>query len=50
MEAWLLDEEELAELEPRDFRGAAAATAADTNTLMTGCVITHEPGSEAARS
>lgn len=28
MDAWLLqDEEELAELEPRDFRGAAAATA-----------------------
>lgn len=31
--AWLLDEEELEELAPRDFRGAAAATA--INGLIT---------------
>ncbi len=30
---WLLEEAALAELEPRDFRGAEAATAANTNTL-----------------
>lgn len=34
VEHWLLEEaEELAELEPRDFRGAEAATAANTNTM-----------------
>lgn len=32
---WLLEEEAFAELEPRDFRGAEAATAANKNqTLM----------------
>lgn len=40
VEDWLLDEE-LAELEPRDFRGAEAATATNqtSNRLRIGCVI-----------
>lgn len=41
MDDWLLEEQEFAELEPRDFRGAEAATAAKkTQTVMSGCVKT----------
>lgn len=42
VEAWLLDEE-LAELAPRDFRGAEAATATNqtSNRLRVGCVVKH---------
>lgn len=44
VEAWLLEEDEFAELEPRDLRGAEAATAANTKqTWMKHVELQNDP-------